>query len=82
MSVRTEWLVCGLVWVGFTVLLAPLCFFAVMALAGPHGGILPEFLHRPVLLAAWVLLIGLPAWIALAVRQRMHRKSAMSAPAQ
>ena len=46
-----------IVWLGSTALLAPLCFFAVMALAGPHGGILQEFLHQHVLLAAWALLV-------------------------
>ena len=51
--------------------LAVIGFFAVMFLAGPHGGVLPEWLHRPFLFVAWVIVIGLPVWLAVIVYKRM-----------
>jgi hypothetical protein len=65
------WLLTIIAWLGTTAVLAPLCFFAVIGLAGPHGGILPESLHRPVLLVAWILLLAVPVWVAHLVHQRL-----------
>ena len=52
-------------------MLAPLCFFAVMSLAGPHGGILPGSLHGLVFVVAWALLVGGPVLVASIVRRRL-----------
>lgn len=66
-----KWLLTLFAWLFTAAVLAPLCFFAVIALAGPHGGILPGSLHRPVLLVAWGLLLAVPVWVAHIVHQRL-----------
>jgi len=35
-------------------------FFAVMTLAGPHGGLLPQSMHTAVLLLAWAMILVVP----------------------
>ena len=70
-----KWFLSVSAWLATTAVLAPICYFAVIALAGPHGGLLPEPLHRPVLLAAWTLLLGLPAWVAHYVHQRSRKRA-------
>jgi len=65
------WLLTIIAWLGTTAVLVPLCFFTVIALAGPHGGILPASLHRPLLLVAWALLLAVPVWVAYLVHQRL-----------
>lgn len=65
-----KWPLAILAWLGVTAALAPICVFSVMTLAGPHGGILPEFFHRPVLFAAWALILAVPAWVAYRVYRR------------
>ena len=74
------WLIPIAAWLGSTALLAPVCFFAVIALAGPHGSILPESLHSPVLLAAWALLLGGPVWVASVVRRGLRARGAGEIP--
>ena len=74
------WLIPVAAWLGSTAFLAPVCFFAVMALAGSHGGILPESLHRAVLLATWALLVGGPVWVASIVRRRLCARPAGEIP--
>ena len=75
-----SWLIPVAAWLGTTTLLAPVCFFAVMALAGPHGGILPESLHQLVFLVAWALLVGGPVWVASVVRRRFRARTADGIP--
>jgi hypothetical protein len=61
-------------WLVITAILLPVSFFAVIALAGPHGGVLPEYLHRPVLLLAWTILLAAPVWAACRVHQRLVQR--------
>jgi len=51
-------LICGLA-------VATASFFAVIFLAGPHGGVLPEWTQGIVLLIAWVITIGVPVFCAV-----------------
>ncbi len=69
-----KWILTISAWLAATAVLALVCFFAVMALAGPHGGLLPEWLHRPALLVAWVLLLSVPVWVARLVYQQVVRR--------
>jgi hypothetical protein len=38
--------------------------FAVLTLAGPHGGMLPAPFHDAVLVCGWVLVLVVPAFAA------------------
>jgi len=42
---------------------APTVFFAVMLLAGPHGGVLPSSLHSATLVLGWFVTTVVPALI-------------------
>jgi hypothetical protein len=50
--------------------LAPVCFFGVMFLAGPHSDILPDVLAPVVALLGLAVLLGVPALVARAVWRR------------
>jgi fructose-specific phosphotransferase system IIC component len=43
---------------------AAAAFFAVMFLAGPHGGVLPAPLHTATLALGWLLVLVIPALVA------------------
>lgn len=45
-------------------------FFAVIFLAGPHGGLLPSFFEKPVLAIAWIVVLVLPLLVARRVWRR------------
>jgi hypothetical protein len=64
-----------LAWVGSLVLLAPVCFFVVMVLAGPHSSLLPSWLQPAVLVAGWLALLVAPLVIARAVWRRIGSAS-------
>lgn len=49
------------------VVVAAIAFFAVLFLAGPHGGVLPGYLEPVVLLLGWLAVLGLPAFAAFRV---------------
>lgn len=40
-------------------------FFAVLLLAGPHGGLLPRSLHGATLAIGWLVVLALPTWVAI-----------------
>ncbi len=52
------------------VIVAPVVFFGVMLLAGPHGGVLPTALHTVTLVLAWVVAIVVPLLAARRVWRR------------
>ena len=54
--------------------LAPLLFFAVMILAGPHSSLLPSRLQPAVLVLGWIAWIVLPVLIARTVWRRGAQK--------
>ena len=74
-STRTArpWAAAAVAWLLATVVVLPIVAFGVIALAGPHGGILPSFLHRVVLVLGWLLVLGAPAFVARAVWIRRRR---------
>ena len=39
-------------------------FFAVIFLAGPHGGVLPSSLETPTLVLGWALVLVIPLLVA------------------
>jgi len=53
-------------------------FFAVIVLAGPHGGLLPRAFEGPVLIAGWLAVIAIPLWVARAVWRRAGRMNGRS----
>jgi hypothetical protein len=55
------------------VVLAPVCFFGVIVLAGPHSSLLPSYLQPPVVLLGWGILLVAPVLAARAVWRRMGR---------
>jgi hypothetical protein len=46
-------------------------YFAVMILAGPHGGLLPNAFEKPVLVLGWLCVLLFPAWIATLAWRRL-----------
>lgn len=64
--------VTGATWLAATAILVPACYLAVVVLAGPHGGVLPEWSHRLVLILAWALLFGVPIWISRIVYKQLR----------
>ena len=74
-----RWLLALLVWVGSLALLAPVCFFAVMVLAGPHSSLLPSFLQPLVLVLGWAIVLVVPVVVARAVWRRVGLGSAKGA---
>ena len=64
-------LITVLAWVGSVVLLAPVCFFVVIVLAGPHSSLLPGWLQPAVLALGWFVLLLVPFLIARKVWLRI-----------
>jgi hypothetical protein len=46
------------------VLIAVTAFFAVIFLAGPHGGVLPSSLHTATLVLGWLCVLLIPMLVA------------------
>jgi hypothetical protein len=68
-----RWLLVLLAWVGSAALLAPVCFFVTLFLAGPHSSMLPGFLQPLVLLLGWAVFLVAPLLVARAVWRRTGR---------
>jgi hypothetical protein len=45
-------------------IVAPVVFLILLFLAGPHVGLLPEFLEAIILVAGWLSVLLLPIWVA------------------
>ena len=65
-----RWTLTLVAWVVSTAVLAPICFFAVLILAGPHSDLLPGFMGGPMLILGWLIFLGAPIWIAREVWKR------------
>ena len=65
-----RWTLTLVAWVVSTAVLAPICFFAVLILAGPHSDLLPGFMGGPMLILGWLIFLGAPIWIARVVWKR------------
>jgi hypothetical protein len=68
-----RWVLAALAWVIAAAVLAPVCFYGVVFLAGPHSSVLPSVLQPPVLLVGWALFLAGPALAARAVWRRARR---------
>ena len=68
-----RWLIVCAVWGLSAAVLAPICFFAVILLAGPHSSMLPGFIQPLIVLIGWAVLLVTPVWIARFVWRRMDR---------
>jgi hypothetical protein len=68
-------IVAALTWLLATVLLAVALALAVLVLAGPHGGVRPAAIRPVVVPIAWLLLLVLPAWAAVATWRRLSTRN-------
>jgi hypothetical protein len=66
-----RWVVTILTWLMATAALAPVCFFVVLILAGPHSDILPGFMGGPMLILGWLTLLGVLIWLGRLVWRRL-----------
>ena len=57
---------------------AVVAFFAVLFVAGPHGGVLPLWLHTPAILLACALVILVPVLVARRVWRSLSRPSSQT----
>jgi hypothetical protein len=71
-----RWAIVVIVWMLSAVVLAPLCFFVVMVLAGPHSSMLPSAIQPAVLVAGWMLFLVGPVLLARVAWRRASRWSA------
>jgi hypothetical protein len=60
----------AIAWLGTALVLAPLCFFSVLVLAGPHSSILPSRIQPAVLLIGWLIFLVVPVLAARAAWRR------------
>ena len=73
-SRTTAALLAGLTFVASLLLLAAILFFPILWLAGPHSDVLPQPLAVLVVALAWIVLAGIPSWLAIRVyRSRLGR---------
>ena len=70
------WLLALLGWLISAAVLAPVCLFVTMVLAGPHSSMLPSAIQPIVLLLGWVSFIVGPIWIARVVWRRTAARRA------
>ena len=57
---------------------AAVALFAVLLLAGPHGGLLPRSLHGAALALGWLVVLALPSWVATWTWRRAGRAAGRS----
>ena len=68
-----RWTLAAVVWIVTAAVLAPVCFFAVIILAGPHSSMLPSIVQPAVLLTGWLIFLVTPVLLARAVWLRASR---------
>lgn len=68
-----RWTLAVVVWIVAAAVLAPVCLFAVLILAGPHSSVLPSMVQPAVLIAGWLVFLVTPVLLARAVWQRASR---------
>jgi hypothetical protein len=68
-----RWTLAVVVWIVTAAVLAPVCFFAVLILAGPHSSMLPSIVQPAVLLTGWLIFLVTPVLLARAVWLRASR---------
>jgi hypothetical protein len=70
-----RWAIAFIVWTIAAALLAPVCFFVVMVLAGPHSSMLPSAIQPAVLVAGWIVFLVSPILLARVAWRRASRRS-------
>ena len=68
-----RWAIAVIVWMFAVVVLAPLCFFVIMVLAGPHSSMLPSAIQPAVLVAGWMSVLVGPVLLARLAWRRASR---------
>ena len=61
-----RWVIAVVVWIATAAVLAPVCFYAVLILAGPHSSMLPSTIQPAVLIAGWLVVLVTPILLARA----------------
>ena len=73
MSPLARGLLAFIAWTAATLVLAPVCLFVALVLAGPHSSMLPSLLQPPVLVLVWLVVLVAPLWLARRVWRRTGR---------
>lgn len=55
------------------VVIAAAAFFGVMVVAGPHAGLLPQWMEAIVLAAGWIAVLVVPVLAARRVWRRLEK---------
>jgi hypothetical protein len=55
------------------VVTASVVIFAVLSLAGPHGGVLPQSLHTAAFVLGWLIVVVVPVLAARSAWRRLAR---------
>ena len=58
------------------VVIAPVLAFVVLVVAGPHAGLLPQWLEVVVLVAGWLSLLAAPIFIGRWLYRRLRARAA------
>lgn len=66
-----KWLITILVFLGSFIPILAIGYFLLMLLAGPHGGLLPNYLQPFLLPILWLMVIGIPLWLSVSVYNKM-----------
>lgn len=61
-----------LAYIASLIVIAPVTLVVVLLLVGPHTGVLPMSLERPVFLIGWLVVLLVPPWIAYKVWKRFR----------
>ena len=56
--------------------IAPVLAFVVLVVAGPHAGLLPQWLEVVVLVAGWLSLLAAPIFIGRGLYRRLRARAA------
>ena len=65
----------ALAWIVSAAVLAPICFFGAIILAGPHSSMLPSVIQPAVLLLFWIVFLAVPIVAARLVWRRLGRRA-------
>jgi len=58
-----RWLISVTVFIVSFIPMLAVGYFLLMLFAGPHGGLLPSFLHKYTAPFLWLIVIGVPLWL-------------------
>jgi hypothetical protein len=73
MSTLSRVLIAFIAWAGTVAVLAPVCFFVIVLLAGPHSSMLPSAVQPVVLVLGWLVFLVAPIFVARHIWRRTGR---------